>query len=69
MKPVTLKVGGSHEIIWEILLFHGASNMCTIHIYFPNPSGQIVHNCHAWSMRFLYVILAHMVVGITLHKI
>ena len=30
--------------LWEISLFHGASNMCTK--VFPNPSGQVVHDLH-----------------------
>ena len=112
MKSVTLKVGGSHKVVFErFSLFHGARNMCIYCV--PNPSGQVVHNhhlvlrggkipiqsghhmwkilaptyrqlmgprrktskcqpnkniVHAQSMRFLYVYLAHMVVGTTLHQ-
>ena len=50
MKSVTLKVGG---VTWghfgRFPLFHGASNMCTR--FFPNPSGQVVHNLHLVQMR------------------
>ena len=30
-------------------------------------NAKLIKNLHAWSMRILYVILAHMVVGTTLH--
>ena len=45
MKSVTLKVGGSHEVIFgRFPLFHGARNMSTD--LFPNPFGQVGHNHH-----------------------
>ena len=35
---------GHMRSFWKISLFHGASNMYTT--CFPNPSNQVVHNCH-----------------------
>ena len=46
MKSVSLKAGGT---TWghfgRVPLFHEASNMRT-HFFSPNPSGQVMHNCH-----------------------
>ena len=45
MKFVTLKVRGPHEVILGDFPFFTEQATCAL-IFFPNPTGQVVHNCH-----------------------